>query len=153
MIRPLFKNILIEETPMNNKVGSLFAPAGAQKFDRGVILAVGEEVQNMKPGDTVLFTKRSAAEIYHIGKLYLCMNGGSVYGVETQDEEPQNLITHDFSIGDVDEKEAVEVDFTVEEVETKTEAVIEESSETTADISPSESPIKPKRQRKPENAS
>jgi len=121
MIQPLFKNILVRETEVNKKIGSLFAPEGAMKFDRGVILAVGEEVSNMKEGDTVLFSRRSAAEVYHMGKTYLCMNAGSIYGIEIPEEGAENILPL--------EKEAVEADYKVMElVDEPTEAVVEEDT-------------------------
>ena len=53
-ITPLNKNVLIETVQNKPKAGEIFIPDSAFALVQAVVIAVGEEVTNVKQGDKVV---------------------------------------------------------------------------------------------------
>lgn len=81
-IEPLFSRIIAKRDEVK-KVGSLYIPetATSMKATEGEVLAVGNEVTVIKPGDKIYWGLYSAKEVERNGEKYSLMNEEDVLGI------------------------------------------------------------------------
>lgn len=73
--------VLVTQEDYQEKVGELYIPDKAQQRPQhGFVLAVGEEVREVRPGDRVLYTKLAGKDIQIDGYMYLMMKEVEIYG-------------------------------------------------------------------------
>ena len=78
-LQPVLSRIIVKGKEVE-KIGSIIVPESAQsmKATEGTVLAVGEDVESIKEGDTIFFGKYSGAEIERNGEKYVVMNDEDV---------------------------------------------------------------------------
>ena len=83
MIRPLKKRLAVRRFEAKEKTaGGLFIPQGAKEPQvGGEVLAVGPEVTEISPGDTVIFGKYAGVEVAVEGKSVLMLKYEDILGV------------------------------------------------------------------------
>jgi len=74
MLIPLAKRILVK--PIEEKHGTLIVTN--QKPKQFNIIAIGDEVTKVKPGDTIYLEKHYGAEIEHENEKYLVIDEASI---------------------------------------------------------------------------
>ena len=83
-IQPLFSRVLMK---IYEKKVSIFIPEGAKdgslKASQGEVIAVGESVLDLKPGDKVTWGKYAGVNIKCSGERYIMMNDEDVLGLLT----------------------------------------------------------------------
>lgn len=84
-IKPLGLQVLVEPALAEEKTASgIIVPEQVrekEKPNRGVVVAIGEKVENVKPGDTVLFGKYAGTEMQTQEKKYLIMKYQDLFAV------------------------------------------------------------------------
>lgn len=83
MFKPLGLRVLIERTQEENKTASgIIIPDNAkEKPLQAKVIAVGNEVEEINVGDTVVFAKYSGTELALEGKEYLVLNSDDILGI------------------------------------------------------------------------
>ena len=82
-IRPLNKRLAVRRFESKDKTaGGLFIPQGAKEPQvGGEVLAVGKGIEDINPGDTVIFGKFAGVEVAVEGKAVLMLKYEDVLGV------------------------------------------------------------------------
>ena len=84
-IKPLGLQVLVEPALVEAKTASgIIVPEQVrekEKPGRGVVISIGEKVENVKPGDTVLFGKYAGTEMQTQEKKYLIMKYQDLFAV------------------------------------------------------------------------
>lgn len=84
-IKPLGIQILVEPDPTQEKTDSgIIIPEQAkekEKPNRGTVMAVGEKIENIKPGDRILFGKFAGTEVVTEEKKMLIMKYQDVFAI------------------------------------------------------------------------
>lgn len=84
-IKPLGVQILVEPDPTQDKTDlGIIIPEQArekEKPNRGTVLAVGEKIENIKPGDRVLFGKFAGTEVVTEEKKCLIMKYQDLFAI------------------------------------------------------------------------
>ncbi len=71
MIKPLGEFIVLEPVKEEKKKSAILLPDDDKnESDRGKVIAVGDQVKDIKKGDVVFFAKYSDQKIKHEGKDY-----------------------------------------------------------------------------------
>lgn len=83
MIKPIRDLILVCPEKESEKTESgFFIPDNAkEKQMRGVVIDIGGDVSEVKPGDSILFGKYAGTEVEMNGKQYLIFKEDDVMGV------------------------------------------------------------------------
>ncbi len=81
--RPLGDRLLVERVEEENTTASgIIIPDNAkEKPSRGKVLAVGNDVEEIKEGDTVVFGKYAGNELVLDDKEYLVLEASDVLGI------------------------------------------------------------------------
>ena len=84
-IQPLGVQLLVEADPTQDKTDSgIIIPEQAkekEKPNRGTVISVGEKIENIKPGDRVLFGKFAGTEVVTEEKKYLIMKYQDLFAI------------------------------------------------------------------------
>lgn len=68
MMQPLGRRLLVKIPEVTGKIGSIHIPESAQRRPQeGEVIAVGPDVQDLKVGDRVLFSRHSGLEFEGYG--------------------------------------------------------------------------------------
>lgn len=75
-IKPLSSNVLIEVAENEEMLpsGIIIPDTAREKSTRGKVVAVGNYVDDVKPGDIVIYKRWGGTEIADSGKLYLLVD-------------------------------------------------------------------------------
>ncbi len=82
-LRPLKDRVFVSYTPeLEKTAGGLYIPESAkEKPQSGKVEAVGEEVKQIKVGDTILFDRYSGSKITFDNSEYLIIKEEDVLGI------------------------------------------------------------------------
>jgi chaperonin GroES len=85
-IRPLNKRLAVRRfAPKGKTEGGLFIPEGAKELSvGGEVLAVGRGVEDIQPGDAVLFNAHAGVEVCIEGTNILMLKYEDVLGVSSK---------------------------------------------------------------------
>lgn len=63
-MKVLNKNVLVQQDPPTNQIGSLFTPQGKEEYPPfGTVLAIGSEVVDVVVGDRVVFKRKPSSAL------------------------------------------------------------------------------------------
>lgn len=81
--KPLGERVLVERTEVENKTASgIIIPDNAkEKPQSAKVIAIGNKVEDVKVGDTIVFEQYRGTEIKLEGKEYLILNIENVIGI------------------------------------------------------------------------
>ncbi|AQW81229.1 co-chaperone GroES [Campylobacter pinnipediorum] len=81
--QPLGKRVLVErvEETKTTASGIIIPDNAKEKPLNGKVLAIGNEIENIKVEDNIVFAKYSGTEITLDGKTYLVLNLDDVLGI------------------------------------------------------------------------
>ncbi|HJE03364.1 10 kDa chaperonin [Aliarcobacter thereius] len=81
--KPLGERVLVERTEIENKTASgIIIPDNAkEKPASAKVLAIGNKVEDIKVGDTIIFEQYRGTEIKIDGNDYLVLNVENILGV------------------------------------------------------------------------
>ena len=81
--RPLGERVLVKRTEVENKTASgIYIPDNAkEKPQTAEVVAIGNKVEDVKVGDTIVFEQYRGTEIKLEGKDYLVLNVENIIGV------------------------------------------------------------------------
>jgi chaperonin GroES len=80
--RPIGERVLVKRKEEKRTKGGIIIPdTRKEKPLEGTVMAIGEEITNIKPGDTVLFGKYSGSDIVVDGEDYILLLIEDVSGV------------------------------------------------------------------------
>lgn len=84
-IRPIYNRLVIRRAnpELVSSGGIVLALDEPEKKPEGTVLAVGHDVADVRPGDTVLFRKQSGTEVKVDGESVLVMTEDDVIAVLT----------------------------------------------------------------------
>ncbi len=82
-IKPLGARVLIERAEVKEKTASgIIIPDSAKESqNRGKVLAIGKDVEDVKVGDTVLYGKYNGTEIKENDKEYIIINSEDLLAI------------------------------------------------------------------------
>ncbi len=83
MIKPLGKRVLIKPKKEEKVTASgiVLPEKDNEKSDKGEVVAVGEEIANLKGGETVLIPKYHQVKFDHEGEEYIIMHIDEIFAV------------------------------------------------------------------------
>lgn len=81
--KPLGERVLVKRTEVENKTASgIYIPDNAkEKPQTAQVVAIGNKVEDVKVGDTIVFEQYRGTEIKLEGKDYLVLNVENIIGV------------------------------------------------------------------------
>ena len=81
--KPLGERVLVKRTEVENKTASgIYIPDNAkEKPQTAEVVAIGNKVEDVKVGDTIVFEQYRGTEIKLEGKDYLVLNVENIIGV------------------------------------------------------------------------
>lgn len=82
-IKPLGARVLVERAEVEEKTASgIIIPDSAKESqNRGKVLAIGKDVEDVKVGDTVLYGKYNGTEIKENDKEYMIINSEDLLAI------------------------------------------------------------------------
>lgn len=82
-IKPLGARVLVEKAEVEEKTASgIIIPDSAKETqNRGKVLAIGKDVEDVKVGDTVLYGKYNGTEIKENDKEYMIINSEDLLAI------------------------------------------------------------------------
>jgi chaperonin GroES len=82
-IKPLGARVLVEKAEVEEKTASgIIIPDSAKESqNRGKVLAIGKDVEDVKVGDTVLYGKYNGTEIKENDKEYMIINSEDLLAI------------------------------------------------------------------------
>ena len=84
-IKPIGARIVVEQTEAQKNVGGIIIPdIMAGNTNRGVVVAVGEKVEETHVGDVVILEPFKSQELELEGKKYLIINEANVIAVVSE---------------------------------------------------------------------
>lgn len=87
-VRMLFDNILIRRDLDPDQIGSIVVPDTAKELRHtGTVVAIGESVTAVKPGERVIFGKYQGFDITVNGQPFLCTTQGYLIAIVKGDVE------------------------------------------------------------------
>ena len=89
-VKPLLSRVVVKEVDIS-KIGALYIPEGSQELrvTEGWVVAIGDEVTLVKPGDSVYYGLYSGAQISRNRRKYRMMNEQDLLGLIVSPEEVQ----------------------------------------------------------------
>ena len=81
MVKPISKNIIVESIVKETTESGIILGDAQEKKPIGTIIAVGNEVTLIKPGDVVLFGKYDGTPFEFNGREFLIMQDESVLAI------------------------------------------------------------------------
>lgn len=81
--KPLGERVLVERTEVENKTASgIIIPDNAkEKPQTAKVVAIGNKIEDVKVGDTIVFEQYRGSEIKLDGKDYLILNLENIMGI------------------------------------------------------------------------
>lgn len=81
--KPLGERVLVERTEVENKTASgIIIPDNAkEKPQTAKVVAIGNKIEDLKVGDTIVFEEYRGSEIKLDGKDYLILNLENIMGI------------------------------------------------------------------------
>jgi len=81
--KPLGERVLVERTEVENKTASgIIIPDNAkEKPQTAKVVAIGDKVEDVRVGDTIMFEQYRGAELKLEGEEYLILNIENVIGI------------------------------------------------------------------------
>ena len=87
MIKPLFKNVLIDIHKMDESI-FLMVDENEAKLEQATVLSIGDEVQSVNIGDVIAFKAYNLDTIDLRGKQYNLIPEDDIKGIIMEDETP-----------------------------------------------------------------
>ncbi|HPQ78876.1 MAG TPA: co-chaperone GroES [Candidatus Dojkabacteria bacterium] len=81
MVKPIFKNIIVEPIVKETTEGGIILGDAKEKKPIGKVISVGDEVTLIKPGETVLFSKYDGIPFEFNDAKFLIMQEESVLAI------------------------------------------------------------------------